>query len=66
MSSAETKPSPSSDSRMIRRRSSASAIAPPHSPHTTIGPNSARLTSPTATYDPVSSFIWYGTATRVT
>ncbi len=49
MRSIEVRQRPTSDSTTILRRSSASAIAPPHSPHTTIGTNSARLTSPTAT-----------------
>jgi|GEM_PF-5331240 len=50
---------------MILRRSRAPAIAPPQSPHTTIGTNSVTLTRPTARWEPVNSFICGGTAIGV-
>ena len=47
------------------RRSTASAIAPPHNPNTTSGTSPNRPVSPTHADEPVSWKIWNGTATTV-
>ena len=50
---------------ITRRRSMASAYAPPSSDSTMSGPSSARLMSPTISDDPVMVNTWYGNATSV-
>src|SRR3954467_12335547 len=58
-------PEPSSEMSTSRLRSSASASAPLTSATLTIGTNSHAPSAPTASVDPVRSYIWNGSATNV-
>ena len=55
----------SSDHSTTSRRSNRSAMAPPSSPTSTMGMNSAAPISPTATVESVNCLIWMGTAISV-
>lgn len=62
---AHSSPCPTSLHRISARLSNASARAPPYSPNTISGTSSTAPIAPTATTDPVSSFICTGSATNV-